>query len=249
MTHELSGRVNRHDIVSQAATVHLRAENDLEVRLAVIANGVSRAAILDLVWVSPALIKRALPREARLAQALLRPFAVGDGVDADANVAVAAFHDGEVVSSAVFAGILAVAELDKGLGLPLPSSAPFCVTREADAKILVRSSDGVHLLWGDVDRLRAFEHLEAAGDLVKRELLGERAVVPDVDVERVSGATLDESIGDRGSSGRQGHERSEEQAFSVHNDDAAVMTVVLLWNCVSFGRGPRPCNMLMLNEC
>lgn len=87
------------------------AEDDLEVHLAVVADGVCGAAVLDLVGVGPALGQVAVVGRALLLGAL------GLGrVDGEADVVVAAFHDGDVVGSAVEAVVFAVAELEEGLG-------------------------------------------------------------------------------------------------------------------------------------
>lgn len=160
------------------------AEDDFKVRLAVVADRISRAAIFDLIRVGPALIQRAFPREASLTKTLLGALSVRDGIRANADVFVAALHDRKVVSSTVLASILAVAEFEKGLCLPLSGSAPFGVAGEAHAEISEGSGDCEHFLGLDVRRLRAFEHLKTAGDLVKSDLLREGTVVPNVDFER-----------------------------------------------------------------
>jgi hypothetical protein len=63
----------------------------------------------------------------------------------------------------------------------------------------------------------AWSVLEAASNLVESDLLGERTVVPDVDVESTCVA-FDQSVVDWGCCGRQGEQRSEEPALSVHVD-------------------------------
>ena len=90
--------------------------------------------------------------------------------------------------------------------LPLASGAPLGVARKAHAEVFVRSNDGVHLIWSDVGGLGALDHLEAAGDLVESELLGEWTVVPDVDVERAPGATLDKNVVHGSGCGHQGEQ-------------------------------------------
>lgn len=162
-----------------------RAEDDFKVSLAEVANRISRTSILSLIRVSPALVQRALPREAGLAKTLLRALTIRDRIRANANIFITTLHDGKVVSSTILASILAVAKLEKSLRLPLPSSAPFGVAGKAHAEVFEGSGDFKHLLGLDVGWLRAFEHLEAAGDLVEGDLLGEGAVVPDVDGESV----------------------------------------------------------------
>lgn len=123
-----------------------RTEDDLEVCLAEIAYSISRRSIFRLVRIRPTLIQWAVPGEARLARTLLGAVSVRDGVGADANVAVTSLHDREVISTAILAGVLAVAELEESLCLPLTGSAPLSVTGKAHAKILERSGDGNHLL-------------------------------------------------------------------------------------------------------
>lgn len=77
--------------------------------------------------------------------------------------------------------------------------------------------------------------MEAAGDLVKADLLGEGAVVPDVDVEGFC-AAFDQSIVDWGCCCRQGEQRGENPALSVHFDCSVcggVSEVLLLYRmCV-----------------
>lgn len=191
------------------------AKDDLEVGLAVVADRISRAAVLCLIRVGPALVQRAVPWEASLARTLLGALAVRDGISANANVAIAAFHDGKIVSSTVHASVLTVAKLEKSLCLPLTSSAPFGVAGKTHAEILEGSGDGELLLGRNVCWLRALEHLEVSGDLVKSDLLGEFAVVPDVHVES-SCVALDESVFYWRCCRRQGEQRNEKPTRSVH---------------------------------
>jgi len=177
-----------------------------------VANGISRAAVLSLVWVGPALVQRAVPGEAGLARTLLGALSIGDRVGTDAGIFVRTLHDGEVVGTPILTGVLAVAEFEQSLVLPLAGSAPLGMAGKAHAEIFVRSDDGVHLLWSDVGGLGALEHLEAAGDLIESELLGEGAVVPDIDVERAPGAALNEGVVNGTGCSHQGEQRSEEQA-------------------------------------
>lgn len=202
----------------QAHTLDSRTEDNLEVCLAVVADRVSRAAILDLVWVCPTLAQWAVPREASFARTLLRAFAVGNRVGSDTNVAIAALHNRKIISSTLLAGVLAVAEFEKSLNLPLGGSAPFCVAGETHAEVFERCLDCDHFLGCNVCWLRAFDHFEAAGDLVESNLLGERTVVPDIDVERRTCVAFDESVVNWSCCSRQGEQRSEEPALGVHFD-------------------------------
>jgi hypothetical protein len=211
-----------------------------------IADRISRAAVLGLVRVGPALIQRAVPWEASLAKTLLGTVSVGYRIDPDAYIGVAAFNYTETKSRPTLAGVLAVAEFKQSLGLPLAGSAPLCVSGKTHTEVFVRSDDGVHLLGSNVDGLGALEHLEVAGNLVKGELLGEGAVIPDVDVESALRAACNKSVVDWSRCGHQGEQRGEGEACSVHVE---VKTVVVLRRCVSFRDGSRPCNdMLMLTE-
>jgi len=180
-----------------------------------VADRISRTSILSLIRVRPALVQRALPREASLTKTLLGALTVWDGIRADANITVTALHDGKVVSRTLLASILAVAKLEKSLGLPLPGSAPFGVAGEAHAEVFQGSGDCEHLFRLDVGRRRAFEHLEAASDLVECDLFCEGTVVPDVDVESACVA-FDESIVDWSCCCRRGEQRSENPALGVH---------------------------------
>lgn len=202
----------------RAHTVDSWAEDDLEIRLAVVADGISRAAILDLVRVGPALRQWTVPGEASLARALLGALAVGNRIDTNANIRITALHDRKVISSALLTSVLAIAKLEKSLNLPLLRSAPFRVTGKAHAEVLERRLDCVHFLGIDVGRLGALDHLEAGCDLVEGDLLSPGAVVPDVDVESVSCVALDEGVVDGCCCGRQGEQRGEEPVLSVHFD-------------------------------
>jgi hypothetical protein len=191
------------------------AKDDFKVSLAVVADRISRTTILGPIRIGPALVQWAVPREASLARTLLGAFTVGDGISANANVAIATLHNGKIVSSTIHTGILTVAKFEKSLCLPLTSSAPFGVTGKTHTEIFEGSGDGELLLGRNVRWLRALEHLEVSGDLVEGNLLGEFAVVPDVDVESARVA-LDESVFDWRCCCRQGEQRSEKPARSVH---------------------------------
>ena len=124
-----------------------RAEDDLKVRVAMVADRISRAADLHLLWFGPPLAQWAVPGEASLTGTLLGAFAIRDGIRAEADITVAAFHERKVVSSTFHTSVLAVAKLKKSLRFPLPGSAPFGMAREPHAYIFVRSGDGELLLW------------------------------------------------------------------------------------------------------
>lgn len=199
---------------------NLRAEDNLEVGLAVVADGVSRAAVLGLIRVGPALGRVAAVRIALLARAIVCVAgAVHSGVDGKADVAFTSLHEGEVVSSAVHVAHLTVAELSKSLSLPLAGRAPLSVAGEAQADVLEGSRDGLGLVLSDGDRLRGgVDHVEASSDFVQAKVLGGRAVVGNLDVEGVGGAWLDVggSVGDRDGCCRQGEQGTEEPACGIH---------------------------------
>lgn len=184
-----------------------RAEHNLEISTPMVADRISRTANVYLVRIRPTLRRWAIPREARLAGALLGAPTVRDRVDTDANIAIATFHDGEIIRSAIFAGILAVAELEKCLCFPLAGGAPFCVTGETHTKVFKGRSDGEFLLWGKVCWLRTFDHPKITCDLVESELFGEGAVVPDIDVESIGGTVLEKCVVDWRCCSRQGEQR------------------------------------------
>jgi len=162
-----------------------RAENDLKIRLPKIANRISRTPILSLIRISPALIQRTLPRKTSLTKTLLRTLPIRNRIRADANILITILHNRKVVSSPILTSILTISKLEKSLCLPLARSAPFGVAGEAHAEVFEGSGDFEHLFGFDVGWVRAFEHLEAASDLVEGDLFGPRAVVPDVDGESV----------------------------------------------------------------
>ena len=58
-----------------------------------VADRISRAAVLGLVRVGPALVQRAVPREAGLACTLLGALAIRDWVNAYTYILVAAFYN------------------------------------------------------------------------------------------------------------------------------------------------------------
>lgn len=169
----------------KARKMDSRAENDLEIRLPKIANRISRTPILSLIRISPPLIQRTLPRKTSLTKTLLRALPIRDRIRANANILITTLHNRKVVSRTVLTSILTIPKLKQSLCLPLACCAPFGVAGEAHAEVFEGSGDSKHLLGFDVGWVRAFEHLEAAGDLVEGDLFGEGAIVPDVDGESV----------------------------------------------------------------
>lgn len=127
-----------------------RTKHDLKVRLTIVADRISRATIINLIRVRPALIQRAFPRETSLTKTLLGALTVVDGIRSNTDIFVAALHDRKVVSCAVLASILAVTKFEKGLCLPLSGCAPFGVAGEAHAEVFEGSGDFKHFLGSDV---------------------------------------------------------------------------------------------------
>lgn len=66
-------------------TYHSRAEDDLEIRLALVADGIRRTALLDLIRTPPALAPRTIQGEASLRRTSLVPT---NGVGANTNITV-----------------------------------------------------------------------------------------------------------------------------------------------------------------
>lgn len=181
-----------------------------------VAHGISRAASQVLGRVGPGLRRIALAGvSADLAGAVLAVSAAGQlRVSSEADVGLAALHHGKVVSGALHAVVLAVAELEEGLGSPLAANAPFGVAGEAHAEALVGSGDGLSAVGVNADGLALLEHLKATGDGVDAELLGGGAVVGDFDVEGV-GVTLvgvAEAVAVRDCCCRQGEQGGEDPA-------------------------------------
>lgn len=158
----------------------LRAEDNLEIRLTLVAYGVGRRSLIDLVRSSPALARRAIPREARFRRA---GSITADGVRTNANIAIAAFHHGEVVSGALFASVGAVAEFKESLRAPLAAGAPFGMSGQAHTLRVEGRVDNCGLTGRDVSGLRLLQHLEKGLDLVERDLLGPLALVDHVEPE------------------------------------------------------------------
>jgi hypothetical protein len=202
-------------------SIYLRAEDNLEIHLAVVANTVSWTAIRHLVRVGPALRRVAVAWVADLVGAVAAVGAVGeDGVHSNANIALAAFHDGEIVSGALEAVVCAVAELEEGLWGPLTGGTQLSMTGKTHANALVRGRDGLRLALCDGNGVAGLEHLEGSGDFVDAKVLLGRAVVADLDVEGIGtaagGATRDEVGVDGFGCCGQREQRAEEQACGVH---------------------------------
>ena len=88
-------QISKETEESGESTTHLRAEDDSEISLALVANRIGRTADIDLIRVGPSLIRSTIPREADLAFAS----AIG-GPGPNSNVTITALHDGEVVRGA-----------------------------------------------------------------------------------------------------------------------------------------------------
>lgn len=193
-----------------------RAEDNLEVGLAFVADGISRRAVGGLVRVGPALGESAVARRADLAGALVVGLAVDGRVNCEADILLGALHEGKVVSSAILAGVLGVAELEESLVLPLAGGAPLGVAGDAHANGLEVGGDGLGSVAGNADGAHLLEHLEVASDLVHAKVLLGGALVADLDVEGIgAGAALNEPVDGRGCC-RQGEQRAEEPACGVH---------------------------------
>jgi len=200
-----------------------RAKDNLERRLALVTDSISRTAVRSLVRVSPSLGKIAVARGADLARAFVAGFAVDGRVHGkpDVLVVLAAVHFGQVVRCAVQVAVLGVAELEQGLGLPLACEAPFGVAGEAHAGLFVGCGDGLGSVGGDGDGVHVREHVEGRGDLVEAEVLGGVALVADFDVDGVGVAAAGAAGGEVGGwecCCRQGEQRAEEPACGVHVD-------------------------------
>lgn len=185
ISYAIMGIVTTHLQAQKARKADSRTKDDLKIRLAIVANRISRATIPGLIRVSPALVQRAIPREACLTETLLRPLPIRNRIRANTNIAITTLHNRKVVSGPILTSILTISKLEKRLRLPLARSSPFGVAREAHTEVFEGRGDSEHFLGCDVGGFGAFKHLEAAGDLVEGYLFGEGAVVPDVDVERV----------------------------------------------------------------
>lgn len=110
------------DIVEKMGFIHLRrAEGDLEISLALVADGVGGRAIGNLVRVGPAHVERQEAKHAVLDLTILGAVAVGERLNLHTDLLVRALHHGDVVSSTFDTAPARVAELSEGLRGPLSS--------------------------------------------------------------------------------------------------------------------------------
>jgi len=163
---------------SSSHNLRVRTPHDVEVGLAVVADGISRAAILYLILVRPALIERTIGGRAEFAwtRGVL-------GIDCEAVVAA---HDGEIVGGALNAVECTVAELEERLRSPLGCGGLVGRARDAHANALVRGLESAVGACWDVDGLGDGVHGEAGADLVDAEAHVRAAVVVDGDIESIA---------------------------------------------------------------
>lgn len=135
--------------------------------------------LVRLIRVRPLQIRATIPGEADLP--LTRPIR---GSGANANVAVRARHDGEVIRGAVSAVVGGVAELEERLRGPLPGGDALGVAREAHPAVVEGGLERDGLACRDVSPVGALDHLEGRGDLVDCDLLRPVALVAYVEGER-----------------------------------------------------------------
>lgn len=200
------------------------AEDDFESRLALVADCISGAAVRLLIGLGPALRRSTVSGRADFARALFASLAVDSRVHGNANIVVTAFHNANVVGSAVKAIVLTVPELEQRLVLPLRGDTLFGVSRDAHAGVFEGRGDGLSGVGGHGEGVHTLEHLEGAGDLVHAEVLGPGALVADFDAESVGGVgaarmgVLVLVMGNWGGCDccRQGDQGAEEQTCGVH---------------------------------
>ena len=125
-----------------------------------VTNRIGRGFKIPLNRIRPTLVMRAMPRKASLALTILTTLPVRAGIGSDPNIAVAAFHDGEVVRRTIDVSVCAVAELEQRLGSPLPVCAPFGVAGETHADFFEGGVDGEMLTGVDVGWVGLLEHFE-----------------------------------------------------------------------------------------
>lgn len=119
------------------------AEDDFESRLALVADCISGAAVRLLIGLGPALRRSTVSGRADFARALLAGLAVDGWVHSNANIVVTAFHNANVVGSAVKAIVLTVPEFEQRLVLPLRGDTLFGVSRDAHAGVFEGRGDGL----------------------------------------------------------------------------------------------------------
>jgi hypothetical protein len=199
------------------------AEDNLERGLALVADGIGRAAVRLLVRLGPALRRRTVSRRAHFARALLAGLAIDSRVNSNAHVVLTPLHNANIIGCAVLAAVRAVPELEQGLVLPLRGDAFVGVCGDSHAGVFEGRGDGLGSVSVDGDWGHALEHLKGAGDLVHAEVFGGGALVADFDLEGVGGgrgAARDVLVlvvvGEGGGCCRQGEEGAEEPVAGVH---------------------------------
>ena len=120
-----------------------------------ITNRIRGAPHIHLIRVRPPLIRSTVPWETNLPLTL-----AVRGPSPNPNIAIRALHDAQIIRGAVLPAVLGVAELEQGLGIPLPGGAALGVAGEAHAGVVEGGGDGDRLAWGDVSGVGALEHLE-----------------------------------------------------------------------------------------
>ena len=152
--------------------------HDVEVGLAVVADGISGAAIRYLIRVRPALAERAIGGRAVFAWARRVRWVYCE--------AVVTAHDGEIVGSTIDAIECAVAELEERLRGPLRCGGLVGRARDAHANALVRGLESAVGASWDVHGRGDGVHGESGADLVDAEAHVRAAVVVDGDIEGIA---------------------------------------------------------------
>lgn len=158
--------------------IHLRAPDNSEVRLAVIADSVCRATLIDLIWVCPSLISCTVARAADFAWAswIL-------GIDSNTSSAP---HDRKIVSRASHATVRAISELEESLCVPLSGSALVGSSRQTSANKAEGCGYSARASGSDWNGAADGAHGEAGRDGEDSERQVRCAVVLDVDFEVVA---------------------------------------------------------------
>ena len=163
---------------SQAPSCCLGTVYNLEVRLALVTDRVSWTAYINLSWIRPSLIYRAIPWEASLAGTIAVVW-----IGSHSYVRVAALHKTQVVSGASLASIFAITKLEKCLRLPLTIQAPLSMAAESQTYSVEWSDDCMLMVWLNGRRLGMLDHLEVGRDSVDGDLFLKRALVVDMEIE------------------------------------------------------------------
>jgi len=132
-----------------------RAPNDLEVLLALVADGVGWAASSGLIGTSPGFGEGAAARGADLGLALRRGRVGSD------TLILSSTHDGQVVRGTGHLEVSGVAELEQCLGLPLGVGALISCGREAHADFGERSLNDGRAVGLDLDGAGHCGHLKS----------------------------------------------------------------------------------------